>query len=209
MPVLNRLAHSQGRGDEVPNQELARHLARKQDKAGIRDIAAHLWDKDKNIQADCIKVLYEIGYLDPSLIAPYAEDFIRLLSSRNNRLAWGGMTALAAVAELRAEVIFAHLTQIQRAMQAGSVITVDGGVQTLARAASKSARINAAIFPYLLSHLRTCRPKDVPQHSEKTLPALNACNKAAFIKTLEKRLQDLSGSGLARLKKVIRQAQAF
>jgi uncharacterized protein YvpB len=46
----------------------------------------------------------------------------------------------------------------------------------------------------------------VPQHSEKTLPAVNTANKADFIKVLEKRIEDLSGSGLSRVKKVIKQA---
>ena len=66
MSVLNRLASSLGRHDEIPNQELARNLAAKKDKAGIREIAENLWNKEKNIQADCIKVLYEIGYLNPN-----------------------------------------------------------------------------------------------------------------------------------------------
>ena len=95
MSALNRLASSLGRRDEVPNQELARDLAARKDKAGIREIAENLWNKDKNIQADCIKVLYEVGYLEPKLIADYAEDFVKLLRSKNNRLVWGGMTALA------------------------------------------------------------------------------------------------------------------
>lgn len=206
MSVLNRLASARNRRDEVPNQELARDLARKKDKAGIREIAGHLWDKDKNIQADCIKVLYEIGYIDPSLIARYAEDFLKLLQSRNNRLAWGGMIALSAVAELRADLIHAHLKEILKAMDAGSVITVDNAVKTLALAASKDA-YRASIFPHLLDHLRTCRPKDVPQHSEKSLPAVDAGNKDEFIAVLEKRLEDLSGTQIARVKKVIKAAK--
>jgi hypothetical protein len=60
--------------------------------------------------------------------------------------------------------------------------------------------------PYLLKHLSFCRPKEVPQHSEKTLPAVNTSNKADFVKVLEKRMEDLSGGGLARVKKVIKQA---
>jgi hypothetical protein len=39
------------------------------------------------------------------------------------------------------------------------------------------------------------------------MPAVNAANKADFIKILEKRMEDLSGGGLARVKKVIKQAQ--
>jgi hypothetical protein len=209
MSVLNRIAYFQNRRDEVPNQELAKDLARRRDKAGLREIAENLWNKDRNIQADCVKVLYETGYIDPTLIADYAEDYIKLLKSKNNRLVWGGMIALGIIGELKADTIFAHRAEIQKAMDEGSVITMDNGVATLARAASGDEKYNQAIFPYLLEHLKTCRPKDVPQHSEKTLPAVNASNKTAFIKALEKRMEDLSGAGLNRLKKVIKQAQAI
>ncbi len=206
MSALDRIAHFQNRRDEVPNQTRARDLASKKDRAGIREIAENLWNKDKGIQADCIKVLYEIGYIDPALITYYVEDFINLLKSRNNRLVWGGMIALGTVAELKAEVIFAHLAEIEKVMDTGSVITVDNGVRTLALAASKGGKYNKAIFPYLLDHLKTCRPKDVPQHAEKTLPAvINLSGKKEFVAVLEKRLEDLSGSGLSRVKKVIKE----
>jgi len=36
---------------------------------------------------------------------------------------------------------------------------------------------------------------------------VNTSNKADFIKVLEKRIEDLSGGGLTRVKKVIKQAQ--
>ena len=206
MSVLNRIAHLQNRRDEVPNQELARELVERKDHAGIREIADNLWNKDKNIQADCVKVLYEIGYIDPSLIADYAEDFLKLLRSRNNRLVWGGMIALSTIAEIRADFIHAHLKEILKAMDAGSVITVDNAVKTLALAASKEA-YRTVIFPYLLKHLRECRPKDVPQHSEKSLPAVDANNKDEFIAVLEKRMEDLSASQITRVKKVIKAAE--
>lgn len=206
MSVLNRLASSLGRRDEVPNQELARELAAKKDKAGIREIAANLWKKDKNIQADCIKVLYEIGYIEPKLIADYAEDFVRCLKSKNNRLVWGGMTALTEVAKANPDAVFKYFDQIKKAKETGSVITVDNAISTLAWTAAANEKYNETIFPYLLSHLAGCRPKEVPQHSEKTLPAVNAANKVELIKVLEKRMEDLSGSGLSRVKKVIKQA---
>ena len=206
MSIITSLASSLGRRDEVPNQELARALAAKKDEAGIREIAENLWNKDKNIQADCIKVLYEIGYIEPKLVADYAGDFVRLLKSRNNRLVWGGMTALAEVAKANPDAVFKHLEEIKKAKETGSVITVDNAISTLAWTAAANRKYNEAIFPYLLKHLSSCRPKEVPQHSEKTLPAVNSSNKADFIKVLEKRMEDLSGSGLARVKKVIKQA---
>ena len=205
MSVLNRIAHFQNRRDEVPNQELARELAEKKDRDGIHEIAENLWNKDKNIQADCIKVLYEIGYIDPALITDYAEDFLKLLKSRNNRLVWGGMTALSTIAEVWADFIHAHLHEILKAMNTGSVITVDNAVKTLALAASKEA-YRPVIFPSLLDHLRTCRPKDVPQHAEKSLPAVDAGNKDEFIAALEKRMEDLSASQMTRIRKVIKTA---
>jgi hypothetical protein len=206
---LARIAHFQNRRDELPNQELARELASRKDSAGIREIAENLWNKDKGIQADCIKVLYEVGYLQPALIAGYVEDFVKLLQSRNNRLVWGGMIALGTVADLKADLIFAHLSEIQNAMNSGSVITVDNGVQVLALAASKGGKYNKAIFPYLMDHLMTCRPKDLAQHSEKSLPAVvDPSNKKEFIAVLEKRMEDLSGSALSRVKKVIKAASS-
>jgi len=205
MSVLDKLTHSLGRRDEVPNQELARELAAKQDKKGIRKIAENLWNKDKNIQADCIKVLYEVGHIEPKLIADYAEDFVKLLKSRNNRLVWGGMIALAEVAKVNPDAVFRNLDAIKKAKETGSVITVDNAISTLAHTAVGSKKYNGVIFPYLLKHLSGCRPKEVPQHSERALPAVNTSNKAGFIMVLEKRMEDLSGGGLARVKKVIKQ----
>ena len=207
MSVLDRIAHFQNRRDEVPNQELARELAEQKDREGIREIAENLWNKDKNIQADCVKVLYEIGYINPTLITDYAEDYLKLLKSRNNRLVWGGMIALSTVATLKADFIFEHLQEVYRAIELGSVITVDGGVLTLAGVASVREEYRRAIFPFLLNHLRSCRPKDVPQHSEKSLPTVDANNKDDFIAVLEKRMEDLNDTQVKRVKKVIQEAE--
>ncbi len=207
MTALNKIAYFQNRRDEVPNQQLARQLVEAHDLEGIREIAENLWNKDVNIQSDCIKVLYEIGYLEPDLIATYAGDFVRLLRSRNNRLVWGGMLALSTVAQVAADALYPHIPDILKAMQSGSVITVDAGVQTLATIATTSAERRREIFPFLLNHLQTCRPKDVPQHAEKTLVAVDAINKDEFIKVLRKRMGDMSSAQAKRVKKAIQEAE--
>ncbi len=207
MTALNKIAYFQNRRDEVPNQQLARQLVEAHDLEGIREIAENLWNKDVNIQSDCIKVLYEIGYLEPDLIATYAGDFVRLLRSRNNRLVWGGMLALSTVAQVAADALYPHIPDILKAMQSGSVITVDAGVQTLATIATTSAERRREIFPFLLNHLQTCRPKDVPQHAEKTLVAVDAINKDEFIEVLRKRMGDMSSAQAKRVKKAIREAE--
>jgi len=116
------------------------------------------------------------------------------------------MTALAEVAKAKSEAVFNHLQEIQKAKETGSVITVDNAISTLAWTAAANEEYNKAIFPYLLKHLSSCRQKEVPQHSERALPAVNSTNKVEFAKVLEKRTEDLSGSGLARVKRVIKQA---
>ena len=207
MSALQRSAYYQHRRDEVPNQELAKELAAKKDQKGIREIADNLWNKNAQIQSDCLKVLYEIGYLQPELIAPYTEDFLKLLHSRNNRLMWGAMIALSTVADLKVDVIYPHVEEIKQMMDQGSVITKDNGVKVLALVAAQKAAYSKTIFPYLLHHLETCRPKDVPQHAEKAAVAVNARNKQPFISVLEKRLVDLSSSQVARVKKVIKEVE--
>jgi len=204
--VLNRIAYFQNRRDEVPNQELARELAESRNSEGVHEIAENLWNKDRNVANDCIKVLYEIGYLAPELIAGYVDDFLKLMQSRNNRMVWGVMLALSTIAALKADEIYPHVGEIEKVMENGSVITVDNGVKILALVASKNEAYRARIFPYLLDHLATCRPKDVPQHSEKTLAAVSARNKAEFIAVLQKRMVDLQGAQVSRVKKVIWEA---
>jgi hypothetical protein len=207
MSVLNRIAAAQGRRDETPNQELARDLAEQGDREGIRELVANLHRADQNVRSDCLKTLYEIGYLKPELIADYAGEFLRLLRDRNNRMVWGGMIALGAVAPLRADELFPHRAQIQAVMAEGSVITVDSGIKTLAAVAAANASYRNELFPHLLNHLATCRPKDVPQHSEAILPAVDAAHVDAFVAALERRLGMMSASQAARVRRVMREAR--
>lgn len=207
MSVLLKIAHFQHRHDELPNQELARELVDTRNLSGIAEIAENLRNKDKNIQADCIKVLYEIGYLSPELIREYATEFLWLIKNRNNRLVWGGMIALATIATITADELFAHLDEIQTAMEKGSIITKDNGVKILSLIAAHNKEYQKIIFPMLLKHLQTCRPKNLPQHSQKILPVLDEENKIIFIELLKNRSADLTRSELGKIEKVIRLAQ--
>jgi hypothetical protein len=208
MSILNRIAFLQNRRDEIPNQELARELAEKKDGQGIKEIAENLWNKDQNIQSDCLKVLYEVGYLVPELIADYSGDFLKLLKNRNNRLVWGSMIALSTIAKLKAAELYEHRDEIKKTMENGSVITVDNGVKILAVVAAEETRAKNELFAYLLNHLATCRPKDVPQHAEKIVVAVDAKSKHDFITLLESRMADMSSPQAARVIKIIKEAES-
>ena len=207
MGALERIAYHVGRRDEIPNQELARELAEAKDAEGIREIADHLTDRNRSIASDCIKVMYEIGYIDPSLIADYTEDFIDLLGSKQNRMVWGAMIGLWTVADLRADVIGRHLNRIFDVMDRGSVITVVSGVKALAIVSSKSAEHERRILPYLLDVLEECAPKHVHQHAEAMLVMVNERTRDGFASVLESRKDELSSTQLKRVEKVIKQVE--
>jgi hypothetical protein len=207
MSVLNKIAFYQDRRDEVPNQEVARTLAQTRNADDIGEIAENLWNKEPNIQSDCLKVLYELGYLAPELIAEYVEDFIKLLKQRNNRMVWGGMIALSTIASLQADKIFPHVELIKKTMQAGSVITNDAGIKTLAGIAARKDEYRLQIVPYLLERLINSRPVDAPRYAEIILITIGTADQAEFIKIIKKWMASASSARLPRLKKVLKQAE--
>jgi len=206
MGLIVRIACKLRRDEEVPNVELALELSETVDVAGIAEIAGHLSDRDRAVRSDCIKVLYEIGYRNPDLIAPYVEEFLTLLSDKQNRLVWGGMTALSTIAPRAADILFPRVDEIVAAMHGGSVITVDHAVKTLAGIASTSSDRNLILFPVLLDHLRNCRAKEVPQHAESTFVAVTAGNRAAFIATLRAREEEFTPPQAVRIRRLIKGA---
>jgi hypothetical protein len=204
MPVLQKIAWFQGRRDEVPNQELAKELAESEDRAGIQEIAENLWHSEKNVRSDCLKVLYEVGYLRPELIDSYAKDFLKLLTDKNNRLVWGAMIALKTIASLRPEEIGRELDTLLKVVENRSVITQVTGVSVLAQVAAGAPQHSPRIFPFLLDQLKTCTPRDVPTHAESILPAVTESNRTAFLAAIEARRPEFSAAQEKRMKKVIK-----
>ncbi|MEP7230357.1 MAG: hypothetical protein ABI691_08905 [Ginsengibacter sp.] len=131
MNVIQKLASSLNRRDEVPNQELAKQIAGKNDKKAVKELIDNLANKSRDIQNDCIKVLYEIGERKPALLSPYSKIFVELLDNKNNRLQWGAMTALNTIAPDRPEAIYRALPKIIESANNGSVITKDYCVNIL------------------------------------------------------------------------------
>lgn len=204
MPIIEKLASSLGRNDEVPNQELAKDLCRTKDTNSIKELVDCLFNANSAIKNDSIKVLYEIGEAQPELISAYTADFIKLLTGKNNRLIWGAMTALATIAHLNPDPIFNEIDLIFDVIKKGSVITVDNGISVLAKVGAAKQKYEKKILPFILEHLETCRPREVAQHSERSMVMANSENKQEFQRVLEKRLPDLTPPQLVRVKRVLK-----
>lgn len=203
--LIERLACKLGRRDEQPDVELAEYLCEHEDHAGIKEIVAGLKDSDKRVVNDCIKVLYEIGYRKPELIAEYYDVFIEHLLSPNNRLVWGSMIALGTIAHLKPHEIYPHFRKIKHAYENGSVITVDHSITVFAKLSRADKKYEKEIFPIIIQHLGQCRPKEVPQYAERAMICIDATNVEEFIAVLEKRKPQLSPPQFKRVNKVIQQ----
>jgi hypothetical protein len=208
MSVLQRIAYFQGRRDEIPNQELARELVEARDVEGIREIADSLGHSIPGVQSDCLKVLYEIGYLAPDLIAGYVDRFLALLRHKNNRMVWGGMIALATIADLRPAEIWKDVDAVIAAVDYGTVITEVWGIKTLARVAAEDEAYGRRLLPLLMNYLKVCLPRDVPVHAESILPTVDADHQNEYLAVLEARKPEMTASQLVRLNKVTRRLAA-
>jgi hypothetical protein len=204
MTIINQLASALNRRDEVPNQELAGKIVATGDKKAIRELMDNLGNKSRDIQSDCIKVLYEIGEKEPGLIAGHASDLVALLDNKNNRLQWGAMTALDSITLNNPAIIYKALTKIIATAEKGSVITTDHAVNILIKLCSIKEYEGTA-FPLLIEQLLKSPTNQLPMYAERALPVINSGNKALFVKTLSSRLDDIEkDTKRKRVEKVIR-----
>jgi len=205
MSVTDLLASSLNRSDDKPNQELADGIIKSGRTDWVQELVANLSNKDKNIQSDCIKVLYEIGERGAaSMIAPYFETFGNLLESKNNRLVWGAMYALDSIASVSPAEIFSILPAISKAIDKGSVITIDGGVSILAKLAAIK-EYSDTTFPLLAEQLKRCPAKQLPMYAEKSAKAINSGNKNQFISMIKERYSEMErDTQKKRLDKVLK-----
>jgi len=190
MSVIDKLASSLGRRDEVPNQLLAKQIAGKSDKNAIKELVENLNNKDKKIQSDCIKTLYEIGERKPELISPYVKNFIKLLDSKNNRLQWGAMTALSSVVNENPKEIYSSLAKIVEVGDKGSVITKDHLVKILVGIGSNK-QYNDSMFQLLLEQIKKSPVNQLPSYIESTATIVSDKNKPAFIKAINFRMKEV------------------
>ncbi len=204
MSVLNKLATALNRRDEVPNQALAKQIVDQNDTEAVRELVDNLSNKNKGIQSDCIKVLYEIGDREPKLIAKYFTEFGALLDSSNNRLVWGAMTALDHIALAAPKGVYSLLPKVCATANMGSVITRDHCVGILTKLGTLKPYADKCL-PLLIEQLTTCPNNQLPMYAEMSLTVVNDKNRSSLNKVLAKRLDRLEKeSQKKRIAKVLK-----
>jgi hypothetical protein len=206
--VIDKLSTSLSRSDEGPNVILAQRIAERGDRKAVRELVGNLSNKDRGIQADCIKVLYEVGERRPALIAGYSEEFGNLLASKNNRLVWGAMTALDTITSEAPDKVNSMLTKIISASDHGSVIAKDHAVGIPIKLSSIDAFADRS-FDLLIQQLKVCPTNQLPMYAEETSSIIDKKRKGDFISTLSSRLKSIEKeSKRKKVEKVIRKLSA-
>ena len=126
-----------------------------------------------------------------ALIRQYVMTFLELLLSKNNRLVWGTMTALAEIAHLESKTIHKYLELVKSAYRSGSMITRDQGITVFAKVC-------------LMEHLKNCRPKEVAQHAERMALCVNNEDYKAFEEVLKEREPYLAAAQAKRIQSLLK-----
>src|SRR6476659_2916112 len=161
-------------------------MVRTNNRSAVEELVDNVGNKNRGIQSDCIKVLYEIGERKPGLIVGFAEEFASLLDSPNPRLIWGAMTALNTIAAEDPERVFDLLPKILSGAESGSVIARDHAIGILVKLGSIE-RYAPRCFPLLLKQLKTCPNNQLPMYAEMSAKIINDRNKEAFNRVVEAR----------------------
>ena len=206
MPVIEKLATSLDRRDEEPNKELASHIAQTNDSEAVAELV-QLQHKNRNIQSDSIKTLYELGGIKPALISPYVTHFVLLLQSKNNRMVWGAMAALSAVASINPELLYQHLTTILDAAAKGSVIAKDHANRILVHL-TKTSAYTSNVLALLIDQLKDAPLNQLPAYAENTATVVTDAFKPELLRVLQERLPEVEQeSKRKRLEKVLKKLQ--
>jgi hypothetical protein len=205
MNWISKIAWYRNIRSEIPNQELARELAETENADGIREISEYLNDKNSSVSSDCIKVLYEIGYLKPELIQDYVNTFLSLLESKNNRMVWGGMIALATIASLKADEIFKQIDLVLLTIKKGTLITEVWGIKTLVGVSMNCDQYKERLLPVLFEFLEKCRPIDFATRVETLLPVIVTTEeKEIFRRIIELKKDELSEAQRKKLLTILK-----
>lgn len=191
MSTIDLLASSLGRDDEAANLDLASRLAAGDDKGAIAELIAALdTGTAANIRHDAIKTLYEIGAIKPELIAAYAQKFAALLDDASNRMVWGAMTALDAIADVAPKAVEPLVPVMIKAADSGTVIAKDQCIMALV----KLSRAGDAdkMCPILLDRLQESAPNQFPLYAEQIAPVVPQSLLGKFTGILKARLETIA-----------------
>jgi hypothetical protein len=207
--IIDQLASSLGKRDELPNIVLASKIAKSGNEDHLKELFSLVAGKKPAVRNDAIKVIYEIGERKPEMISKHVEDFISLLKHNDNRMIWGAMTALSSISKTQPKLLVPFMVDIVDAIDKGSVITRDHGIFILSHIATLPKQ-HKHCLELLLEQLEKAPVNQLPMYAEKTTEVVTMPFVKRMINTLEARTDVIEiPSKAKRIEKVIKQLKAM
>ena len=208
MSVRDKLASALDRRDEEPNIALARELAQSRDKSEIAALSELLTTGTKPERHDAIKVLYELGERAPELISPHLEVFLALLTTRDNRMLWGALSAIDTLGATCPDKLMPQLDRILDAADRSSVIAKDKTMHLLATL-NGHKKFSPIIEPVLFERLKHAAVNQFPMYAEFAATTVSANSRSELMAIIKDRSATISyPAKKARLEKLLWKMQA-
>lgn len=148
MAIVDRLSSQIGDRTEGSNRQVSDRCLSKPEY--LDEIAAGLKADDAALAGDCAEVMTMVAESQPGLVAPHAKALASLLGSKNTRVRWEAMHALALVASLQPKVIAGLLPRLTEIIKTDvSVIVRDHAVDAVGSYAKTGRKAAQAARPIL------------------------------------------------------------
>jgi len=191
MSLRNRLSYAVGRKDQEPNKLLAEEIVQANDEQKVRELIAIFDSKlHVGIQKDCSLTLAWIAERKPQMVSPYVDYFLEKLQDPINRVIWGSMMSLTAIAAFEQDKLYQNLPRIMDAMDAGTVVTRDHGYRILVTL-YQNKKFQEDVFLLILEQLSKAPSNQLGQYVERIMEVLDAKHKNDLIAILEERFSDI------------------
>lgn len=205
MKIIHQLSSQKGSRIQEDNIELAHQIVKKKDKNAIKELMELLQHFDKKIRHDSIKVLYEVGEAQPKMIADFIQHFFHLLESKDNRMQWGAMTALSAIAFEKSEDMYHKVPKLIEIAEAGSVITNDHLIKILTAIGLSQPHYKEDMYALLIEQTLKSPENQMPKYAEETARLSTPENKHLLIEMIQQRLPEMkTESKVKRLEKLLK-----
>ncbi|MBN1139587.1 MAG: hypothetical protein JXM73_23625 [Anaerolineae bacterium] len=153
MTILNDLASSLGQRNENANRAVADRV--QADLSLLDELAGGLSASNVKLVGDCAEVFTMIAEHSPQAVAPYLPHLIPLLNSKNGRVRWEAMHALAFTAR-HVPVTMAELLPVlmDTVRRDPAVIVPRYALEALGEYAATGPQAAQAVFPFLVEALQ-------------------------------------------------------
>jgi len=192
MSIKDYLSYSLGRKDQGPNKRLAQKISESNDMDKIEELITIFDSKPPiEVQKDCSLTLAWIAESSPEMVVPHVDYFLGKLNHPINRVIWGSMMSLTAIAPFVQDKLFERLTVILDAMDTGTVVTRDHGYRILV-ILYQNKKYRQDVFLLVLEQLSKAPSNQLGQYTERLIEVMDSGHKAAaLISILENRFEDI------------------